>query len=55
MSSLIPRGFAELFYGNPTLSAYERQLPLNGRLAVIPVNLESSDEMLARLAADRAN
>jgi hypothetical protein len=53
MSPLVSRGLAELFYGCPTLTAYDRQLPVNGRMAVIPSNPETEAEMLLRLSADR--
>lgn len=55
MSPLIPRGLGELFFGAPTIAAYDRQLPTNGRMAVMPPNAETGDALFARLAAERQN
>ncbi|CBY12723.1 unnamed protein product [Oikopleura dioica] len=54
LSLLIPRGLGVLFYGAPTIRLYRGDLPMNGRMAVVPRNGEDGAVMLARLAADRA-
>jgi hypothetical protein len=51
MSPLIPRGFAELFYGPRLISLYEYQLPLNGGLVSIPISRNDCvDERTDQLA-----
>jgi hypothetical protein len=42
MSPLIPRGFAELFYGPRVISFYDHNLPLNGGLIALPIFRENS-------------
>jgi hypothetical protein len=37
MSPLIPRGFAELFYGPRLVEFYDNKLPLDGNLVCLPV------------------
>jgi hypothetical protein len=49
MSPLIPRGFAELFYG--LISLYDNNLPLNGGLVAMPVfQDDAADDRTDRVA-----